>query len=405
MRYPLPIQLSALSDSVAKFPLALVLFAVVGCASDQYLDDTYGRHDQMSGAAVNGTRVLGQMFEQAGHRVSRWYAMSPSLAEADVIVWVPDDYEPPKREAQEWLENWLVEQPDRVLIYVGRDFDAAPLYWSKARPLAPPALKAEFAKRQLIAEGDEAAERPTSLSNSSWPGVMKLDNSATPNKVKSLAGPWSKGIDASKIEIERETRLLPVGEHEVLLATGSGDPLVSTVYFSSGWGSETSQIVLIENGSWMLNLPLVNHEHRKLAGKLVDSVGPPSRRVVFLESNADGPPITEEDPNLQPPTGLGLLGVWPIGILLAQLAVLGMVYAFAQWPILVTPSNGEQSSLTDFRRHIRALGRLLRETGDRAFAIATVSRYRQIVRGETSAAVVAEPAVPAPENPEVLTLE
>ncbi len=31
------------------------------------------------------------------------------------------------------------------------------------------------------------------------------------------------------------------------------------------------------NGSFLLNLPLVNHEHRKLAGKLIDAVGPPGK--------------------------------------------------------------------------------------------------------------------------------
>ncbi len=399
------ILLRAHCASALKYPFALLWLIAGGCMSDQYLDETYGRHDQVSGSAVNGTRVLGQMFEQAGHRVSRWNAMSPSLAEADVIVWVPDDYEVPNREAQQWLAKWLAEQPNRVLVYVGRDFDAVPLYWSKARRLAPSALKAEFAKRQLFAEGYEAARRPKALQDPTWPDVMELDDSAPPDKVKTLAGPWSAGIDASKIEIERKTRLIPEFEYGALLTTENGEPLISDVAFISGWGNGVSRIVLVENGSWLLNLPLVNHEHRKLAGKLVDSVGLPSRRVVFLESSAGGPPITEQDPSLQPPTGLGLLGVWPIGVLLAQLAALGLVYAFAQWPILGTPSTGERASLTDFRRHIGALGRLLRETGDRAFAIATLSRYRQFVRGEPSTMVGPEPAIASDKNAKFLTLD
>ena len=35
------------------------------------------------------------MFEQAGHQAYSWHWLSPKLDDADVIVWAPDDYEPP----------------------------------------------------------------------------------------------------------------------------------------------------------------------------------------------------------------------------------------------------------------------------------------------------------------------
>ena len=45
-----------------------------------------------------------------------------------------------------------------------------------------------------------------------------------------------------------------------------------------------SQLLVVSNGSFLLNAMLVNHEHRKLAGKLIDTIGPGGRDVVFLES-------------------------------------------------------------------------------------------------------------------------
>ena len=45
-----------------------------------------------------------------------------------------------------------------------------------------------------------------------------------------------------------------------------------------------SQLLVASNGSFLLNATLVNHEHRKLAGKLIDTIGPGGRDVVFLES-------------------------------------------------------------------------------------------------------------------------
>ena len=42
---------------------------------------------------------------------------------------------------------------------------------------------------------------------------------------------------------------------------------------------------VVANGSFLVNLQLVNKEHRKLAGKLIDEV-PKGSRVVFIEANA-----------------------------------------------------------------------------------------------------------------------
>ena len=38
-----------------------------------------------------------------------------------------------------------------------------------------------------------------------------------------------------------------------------------------------SQLLFVVNGSFLLNLPLVNHEHRKLAQRLITACGPPGR--------------------------------------------------------------------------------------------------------------------------------
>ena len=82
-------------------------------------------------------------------------------------------------------------------------------------------------------------------------------------------------------------RLVPTEDAEPLVKSGD-DVLVSRIEWKQ------SQILLIANGSFLLNLPLVNHEHRKLAGHLVNAVGPPRKLVIFLESGAGGPPIREK---------------------------------------------------------------------------------------------------------------
>ena len=54
-------------------------------------------------------------------------------------------------------------------------------------------------------------------------------------------------------------------QFEALLATEDDVDIVTRVTRRSWHGG---QIVVVANGSFLLNLPLVNHEHRKLADKL-----------------------------------------------------------------------------------------------------------------------------------------
>ena len=143
----------------------------------------------------------------------------------------------------------------------------------------------------------------------------------------------------------------PPEDFEVLLDTEVG-PIVSR---HTPPYSEDSQIILVENGSFLLNLPLMNHEHRKLAGELVAAVGE-GRSVVFLESGPGGPPI---DP---PPTDSSLWTLfqgWPLGAILLQLGVVGIIFCFARWPIFGRPKQPAGASTTDFSYHVAAVGELL----------------------------------------------
>ncbi len=105
----------------------LCLLLLAGCSGDTNIDTAYGLRSGSEGAAsVNGTSVFARMFEEAGFRVSTWKRMSPKLKEYDVIVWVPNDFDPPSRRHRDFFDNWLLTGHQRTLIYVGRDFDAAP---------------------------------------------------------------------------------------------------------------------------------------------------------------------------------------------------------------------------------------------------------------------------------------
>ncbi len=357
--------------------LGAIGLAMLGCRN--HLDDVYGRRaGVLGGESVNGTAVLGELFQQAGHRVFTWRRLSPRAATADVIFWCPDRFELPGQQAEQWLEDWLA-QGNRTLIYVGRDFDAAPDYWNKILPAAPQSQRAEVTSRRNRAQAKFTRDR-NSLPGAAacrWFSVKKQPQA---RKVRSLAGPWSQGVDAQKVEIQLASRLELPQQAQVLLSSAD-DPIVGRLVYD-----RSSQVLVIANGSFLLNLPLVNHEHRILASRLLQAVGS-SKKIVFLESGPGVIEVLDKDPQPQVPTGTEMFAQWPLNWILFHLSLFGILLIAARWPILGLAKAVRQSSLSDFGKHITALGSLLQQTQDRTDAIEQIEHYQQVVLGEEPAVV------------------
>ena len=355
----------------------LFFLATGGCVDE--IDTVYGQRAGSAWTSVNGTSVLGKMFERAGHAVFSWRMLSPRLRRrADCIVWFPDDFHPPKQQACQWLEGWLRDEPGRTLIYVGRDFDAAAWYWETIQPNAPAEQKQEMLRRKLEAKSlfrRNLLPRGTT-EECNW---FSAKGGRKHRKVRTLQGKpeWLQGIDPAKLRIELNQRIVPSSDAEVLLES-EGDPLVTSERFGG------SRVIVVANGSFLLNLPLVHHEHRKLVGQLIDEVGPPGQTVVFLESGLGGPFVFETDPSDGPPSALAIFRVWPANWILLHLAVVGIILCFSRFPIFGRPRDLEPEGTSDFGRHIQALGELLQRSGDTAHAVGRLSHYQQITRPDSS---------------------
>jgi hypothetical protein len=394
--------------------------AISGCAPVE-LDSTYGLRRSLAGRdSVNGTAVFGEMFKKAKFRVNSWRRLSPKLEESDVIVWFPNDYAPPSKEHRRFFEDWLGNRAGRTLIYVGRDYDAATTYWQTVQPSVPPEQAMEVARRLATLTSEQAKARAALKidEDCEWFTVQRAQPQG---RVKKLSGPWSEDIDAEKAEIYLHTNLATPTEEQdselrgvqaatfvPLLAVDQG-PLVTKVTLPE-WGS--SQLFVVANGSFLLNLPLVNREHRALAVKLISACGKPGK-AVFLESAAGGPMILTEDPDDTYPTGLEVFTVWPLGLIVLHLTLLGILCCFSAFPIFGRPrevalSSGSSSvraatfrsgfyaagsstvdvsarriEQTHFGKHIEALGEMLEKTQDRAYAIQRVKYYHEHVKRES----------------------
>lgn len=164
--------------------------------------------------------------------------------------------------------------------------------------------------------------------------------------------------------------------HEVVLRTANQEPLI-TIVTKPQW--EGSRIVLLANSSLISNLSLTYDGNRQLASTLIDTFSP--GRVGFLSASAD-PMVLDGDNGNE---GLLSLLSLPVNLLVAHLALLGLVALFCLWPIFGRPAELPALSTQSFSQHIKALGILLQKTGDQFYARTTIADYfRQVKKDPNS---------------------
>lgn len=318
------------------------------------------------------------MFVASGHEVTTATRLSPRVYEtADCIVWAPNDFKPPSAEVRQWFHAWWRHGPERTLIYIGRDYDAAPAYWRAVISAAPPKKVAEMKRRLARDQNDFLSDRGNMPQDEDCEWFVARGKRQQ-RKVQTLSGAayWVSDIDEKKIDVELNGRLVPPSDADVLLES-EGDAIVSRQEMDNDGG-----LIVVANGSFVLNMPLVNHENRKLAGLLVEEIGAPPQDVVFLESGPEGPKIWEDEPPEHAQTSLEILTVWPFNAIFLQLGAFGLIFCYSRFPIFGRPRPLAAPRLSDFGRHIAALANLLERTGDRSYALNRVAHYQQTVRRE-----------------------
>ncbi len=390
-------------------PLALLVVGVglyfYGSRSRaENLDSVYGkRSGRQATASVNGTRVLAEMFIKNGHRVRTLSRLSPGINQrADVIVWIPDSFEPPDKKQREFLESWLAQGRGRTLIYVGRDYDAAGEYYQKIAPLLKPSEAVTFKRFEAEAKADYDSRR-WEMPQEQYARWFTARRDGTKHVAKGLRGPWAAGIDSSKTEILIEGRLDPPVETDRTDKTAD-PPLPKTItplLWSAGDGPieyaygatyptkdaivtritdpafGTGQVIVVTNGSFVLNYPLVNHEHRKLAGKLIEECAP-GANVAFIESKNGEPTVLDKEPEAAEGAGLfDVARVWPLNAIVIHLTILGIIYCLAKSPIFGRARELPSEASADFGKHVTALGQLMARSKDRAYAEQRIQQYQQ----------------------------
>jgi hypothetical protein len=370
--------------------LSLILCAVLllaGCSQFEVLPIEYGKR---SGASVNGTGVFSSLCENAGYRTSTRRILGPELQRtANVIVWFPDDWAPPSPKHQQWFDNWLQSGGGRTLLIVGRDFEAQELYWAEvnARGLSNnKTLASDYEKQAAAQVSRDYAAQPLPQDG----GWYDKSTAKTQGRVTTFAGPWSRLFNPAAAQIESHSLMGETSPHSttVLLSetAPSQAPLVFSEQISANWSpkvsSSTSQRITVANGSFLLNYPLVNKEHRKLAALVIQQIASttPNGEMVFIESGPGGPTIRTAASLAKFSTGLEFFSMPPLGTFLSHLALLGILFCFVRWPIFGRPKTPPQQTGVDFGQHLGALGNLLERTGDKNYAQLRLEQYQRSVQ-------------------------
>lgn len=370
----------------------LVSLFACGCADSKWqLNAEYGKVRGVEGGGVNGFGAFADMFEERGHSVSTWKQLSPRLNQADVIVWAPDDYEPPRPAVREWLEDWLAEKP-RTLIYIGRDYDSEPDYWRSVLDGIPADARIKGLRRQAFAEARVEEERSV-IPDKAYTGWFISQRRKFPpptGTVDSYQTNWSDVLEQTPPELKLgEEFSIPLQENvpagdwvgdytfEALVVANS-EPFafrVQSTRFSE------SQILVVANSSTLANYPLAKSGNYVFADMLIDeldytSVNYYGDNVVFLESDASGMAISSDDPATSN-TGLEPLTVYPVNLILLHLLAVGIILCIAWFPHFGRPHERPRNDQGDFGRYLKGIGALLARTGNRAYAEQKLEEWRR----------------------------
>jgi hypothetical protein len=365
----------------------LLIYLSLNKPAGREIAETYGRRRGNGGAeSVNGTAVLASMFEASGRKVSTITMLGNTAQKFDTIVWIPNSTQAPSIAVEDFFERWLREGSNRTLIYIGRDYDASPKYWQTMANQVEPQRREEYERRwaQAKSRADAKSAAFPEKEDASWFTILA---SATPRKIDSLDGPWANGIDIKQADLELATRLdLPQSttaataaranryeDSAVEILLQSENDILAHSFTRDYWTN--SQVIVLANGSFTLNLPLVNKEHRKLAGRVVSACASQGS-VAFLESDEAGPQVRKNERE-GGTHALHLFTVWPISFIFIHFAALGIAYCISSFHIFGRPHRLPKEKRSDFGQHVAALGALLKKTRNVPYAESRVRTYLQ----------------------------
>ena len=323
------------------------------------------------GNSVSGTGAFAALLRRDGHEVRVADGLTDELESwAQVIVRFAWQSGPPPADEARWYDEWLRADSRRKLLYVVHDYEAEEEYWSLVlkqlegtadESLREEAQRRRDAARNRVGSPCDKADKPAPAET--WFAVGKAV--MPPKASQTLAGPWADGIDAQAANLVVHEPL--TSDRADVLLSGDGKNLVLE-WETYGGGS----VLAVANGSFLLNLALVNPARRPLAERTAGWIGEPSQTIAFV----DGPSVLGI--RQTPPTLLDLIARIPSFRWVAvHLGLFGLLACLAHAPRLGRPQPAPPSDADRPAAHAEAVGDLLARSRDMKAARDLLETYRR----------------------------
>ena len=356
------------------FAVLILLFC--SCTQEPEGPETgYGRSFGSDYAtSVNGTKVLKSLLSEMGFQnIDRYRKFSPRLERYQTVVWMPDAQQAPSEASIDFAEQWLENGWNRTLIYVGRDYDAEAQYWQTlADSTTDPTTKVTYLRRKARAIASFESTKRSYLGSEAmeckWFEVKEGDR----RPVTKLKGDLARSIDVTKTDMHLSRTLKPTPSDDYVfevLLKANGKPFIYT-FKRNSWNE--GKIVFVNNPSFLLNLPLVNHEHRELAQSFLDETIEHDP-ILFVEHSGYTQISNSEFEN---PNRWSWVAKKPLRYIVPHLIFWTVLFCFVYFPIFGRPKHTKKKATTNFRDHIKALGSLLERTDSRQTAKSWIEECR-----------------------------
>lgn len=420
------------------FKLLLLGLVALGCTacSPRLPTGVYGESQGTPAKnSLNGLSVFREALQARGHRVIKIQGLRGKASRLKTIVWTPTTMSVPADDAIDWFEDWLAQPEERLLIWVGRDFDGLIPYYQQALQSTDESqaqTRWKYAETLGVAEaahiavqregvypepsrwfriekqGFETSDSTSppawqdlSLDSMTWvssygplPALPGDPEDATPasdtpttdsevNEQDFLSDEMPDEIGEEMIEniIDPQDKPTPVDyTYQTLLASSAGEPWAFSIA-SPRWSG--NRIIVLRNGSTLLNHGAVNPGNHAFLTRLMDQM-PAKGRVGLLLSSHD-PWIDMLERDSQRLLGFEMFTVWPMSLITMLALAIGILAMAAMFPIYGRPLNLPSRSTEDFGAHVQALGELLQGSQDREFALHCIIHYFRRVRKEPNA--------------------
>ncbi|RUL86170.1 DUF4350 domain-containing protein [Tautonia sociabilis] len=372
--------------------LALVAMAAAlslsGCGEER-IETEYGR---MRGRSVNGTGAFAELLRGRGHEVRAARRLNDELAGwADTIVRFAPEPGPIERDEADWYLDWQLSGLGRRLIFVCRDGGAEAEYWAAALSSLPadaPRVQRDRILRKLGEAGGWGSDpAPPDLEPAEAQLWFSIDSSrGLTASASTLDGPWAEGVDPAAANVPINRAIEQTSETEMPLLVGDGRILAMDWVWEMNEGTDPSAVLVLANGSFLLNAAIVPKARRSLTLRVAEWAGSTPRKVAFVE----GPFVFGAQQPLPTPWEV-IRQVPELGMVAGHFLAFALAAALSRAVLLGRPRPAPSIALDRPSAHAEALGHLLARVGASQAARSILASYRRWRRPQRAVDARTEP--------------